>query len=658
MYFKRLSIKNKLLVLIVSTVSIIFIIIFFIFISTINDFSEDVSMQEAKRIAEYYANNVVQENLNTAFTTLRVISHGFVNYKELPISLRQKLVDDQLDKIIRSNSDFKCVFTEWENEAVINNADSKIRFGSTLLREGRLIKTIKNSTEEELATSDYYMLPKTTLQEQMKEPYMYAYEEGSEELLMTTLAVPIIKDGKFIGMSGIDILLENIDNDLSKVHPYEKGYLLLFSNAGVVVSHPNKSFIGKNITEVMPNLEEKFHIKKLLQEGNQFSFTGTDEHRNLGKITTIFIPIQIGNDEKKWSLGVVMPNDMIFAKTTKIKFISVTIFIVALLILSALIWVIATNISKAISTIITRLSQIFNLDFTEDGTVKSNYEIDIINEYLNHLNDYETHLISNLVTQGNLITESATKMVEIDSSSKKLSNQFKSCVTISNDTIQELSKNINYISQSAKNMNNSIREISRNTVQSSEYVDIANKSAQTAGTVITAFEKSSAEIGNIIKTITSIAEQTNLLALNATIEAARAGESGKGFAVVANEVKELARGSAKATEEINGLITTIQSNSNRVSEVIKEIISVTTKMNEITNTISTSVEQQTVLTSEILQQLNKIYEGTHLISDENDEVIKNLTNYIKVSEDLTDCANHLYKLAKDLYVDLKDFKKE
>ena len=85
-------------------------------------------------------------------------------------------------------------------------------------------------------------------------------------------------------------------------------------------------------------------------------------------------------------------------------------------------------------------------------------------------------------------------------------------------------------------------------------VDVADATNQT----VQKLGDSSVEIGNVIKVITSIAEQTNLLALNATIEAARAGEAGKGFAVVANEVKELAKETAKATEEISQKIEAIQ----------------------------------------------------------------------------------------------------
>jgi methyl-accepting chemotaxis protein len=117
-----------------------------------------------------------------------------------------------------------------------------------------------------------------------------------------------------------------------------------------------------------------------------------------------------------------------------------------------------------------------------------------------------------------------------------------------------------------------------------------------------------------VKVITSIAQQTNLLALNATIEAARAGEAGKGFAVVANEVKELARQTARATEEIGSKIAGVQSDTETAVKSIQEISSVIQKINEIATTIAGAVEEQNAATGEISRNVGEAARGTAEVS--------------------------------------------
>jgi methyl-accepting chemotaxis protein len=121
--------------------------------------------------------------------------------------------------------------------------------------------------------------------------------------------------------------------------------------------------------------------------------------------------------------------------------------------------------------------------------------------------------------------------------------------------------------------------------------------------VVRSLGDSSAKIGQVLKVITTIAQQTNLLALNATIEAARAGDAGTDFAVVANEVKELAKETAKATEDIGRRIEAIQSNANNAVDAIGKIGAVIDQTHDISNTIAGAVEEQTAVTNEIARSM-------------------------------------------------------
>ena len=175
---------------------------------------------------------------------------------------------------------------------------------------------------------------------------------------------------------------------------------------------------------------------------------------------------------------------------------------------------------------------------------------------------------------------------------------------------EQVSKNVQTVATGVEEMNSSIREIAKNATESARVAGQAVSAADTANKTISKLGESSSEIGKVIKVITSIAEQTNLLALNATIEAARAGEAGKGFAVVANEVKELAKETAKATEDIGHKIEAIQADTRGAVDSIQQIGKVIAQINDISNTIASAVEEQTATANEMSRNVGEAAKGT------------------------------------------------
>ena len=191
----------------------------------------------------------------------------------------------------------------------------------------------------------------------------------------------------------------------------------------------------------------------------------------------------------------------------------------------------------------------------------------------------------------------------------------------------------------------SIKEIAKNATDAARVADEAVSIAEGTNTTISSLGTSSAEIGKVIKVITGIAQQTNLLALNATIEAARAGDAGRGFAVVANEVKELAKETGRATEDIGQKIEAIQVDVKGAIEGIARISEVIHHISQVQGSIASAVEEQTITTNEMGRR----------VADAAKEVAGNIGGVAEAAkstnagvDSMRQAATDLAKLAADL----------
>jgi methyl-accepting chemotaxis protein len=211
------------------------------------------------------------------------------------------------------------------------------------------------------------------------------------------------------------------------------------------------------------------------------------------------------------------------------------------------------------------------------------------------------------------------------------------------------------VASAIEEMGASVREIARSTSDATRVAGDAVALATKTNAAVAALADSGREIGKVTRVITAIAQQTKLLALNATIEAARAGGAGKGFAVVANEVKELAKGTAEATEEIGRRIDAIQNDTARATEAIATISKIIGEIAALQGTIAAAVEEQTATSAEIGRSVSSVAEGTSSIASTVAGVATSASRTTNAARETATAAKDLSKIATGLRTVVETF---
>src|SRR5208337_4863225 len=263
------------------------------------------------------------------------------------------------------------------------------------------------------------------------------------------------------------------------------------------------------------------------------------------------------------------------------------------------------------------------------------------------------------LTRDDLKVQSRDELGDLTTASQQItanSEETSAQANVVSTSAQQVSQNLQTVATGAEEMGASIKEIAKNASEAAKVATSAVKVAETTTATVSKLGDSSTEIGQVIKVITSIAQQTNLLALNATIEAARAGEAGKGFAVVANEVKELAKETAKATEDISRKIEAIQTDTKAAVGAIGTISEVINQINGISNTIATAVEEQNATTNEMARNVSEAAKGSGEITSNISGVAEAAQGTTQGAADTQKAAAELAKMATELHGLVEQFK--
>lgn len=270
---------------------------------------------------------------------------------------------------------------------------------------------------------------------------------------------------------------------------------------------------------------------------------------------------------------------------------------------------------------VSRKDEIGDLGQATNKTIQSlNDMLATITKSVENLASFSTELSATSTQMAKNVEEMNAQSQTVASSSEQAASNLKNISAAAD----EMSASVNRVAAAIEEMGASIGEISRNCQQESKVAADANVAAKDTKALMEKLQSSTSQIVKVLDIINDIADRTNLLALNATIEAASAGEAGKGFAVVANEVKDLSKQTARATEEIAQHVKEMENDTSASAGAIQDIAGVIEEVDSISRTIASSVEEQSATINEIAKSLGNAGQAATFVAENVQEAAERI----------------------------------
>lgn len=509
--------------------------------------TQSIKASRAQAISEAKIHAAQSEaEIENALDAVRTMAHILTAAKDsrTGMTLSREDVIWMLQTMLENNPNFLAVYTLWEPDAFdqmdivfagTKQHDQTGHFVPYVFRDNNeMVKVIPQSeyqnataNEKGIWHGEVYLKPREFKREYITNPHNH--QIGDREVFLTSMAVPIIVEGRFLGVAGVDVSLETFQQRADELASRDQGIkLALISNNGTiagVTGHPE--LVGQHFSKFDDDFSEDL---KFIQQGKEA------EIEDDGKLELI-TPIFFGGTETPWASHLSVPMSVITAEATMMMWKMVGLGLICLLVALVLLWVTAGGLAKPIIEAILNLSKGANRF---------------------------SAIASEVACSSQQIAEGA--------------NEQASSFEQTSGALEEMSSMTGQNADNASTCNSMMGQTKQTVIDGG----VAVKEMSGAMSQINI---SSEETRRIIKTIEEIAFQTNLLALNAAVEAARAGDAGRGFAVVADEVRSLAQRAAEAAKDtsqlIQGTVDRIKGGTRIVQELETNFRSITQGTDEV-----------------------------------------------------------------------------
>ena len=632
--FRSLSLRAQMLLMLVGVVVAGLGLTLAVLMQQTARLEEKAALHYAQALAER-SGEAAAQGLRQAFTTAQNLASALQTLQQTGMEGAEKrsLGTAILGTVLEQNPQLNGVWTGWEPDAFdhddaafANTAhhDGTGRFVPYFSRNGANGSITQDVLEgyEQAGVGDYYLKARTSRSNTLVEPYTYEFQ--GRQLMMTSLAVPIVQGGQFLGVAGTDMSLADLQQQVQAIRLYDSGYASFFSQTGTYVGDRDADRVGKKADAAALGMDaaEFAAQQQALKDGKPYVAQIDDPRLGMAAVY-VQVPIRFEGLGTAWALAAVVPTQEVLKGLHSLQWLALGLALASIAITClVLAWGLDRLVLRPLGgeprNAVALAQRVAAGDLSQPIAVRAGDNSSLM-YHLQHMQEGLQRVVRQVREGAHGV---ATASAEIALGNQDLSGRTESQASALEQTAASMEEVGSTVQHNADNA----RDASSLAQQAA---DVASQGGVAVAQVVTAMHDirtSSHRIADIIAVIDSIAFQTNILALNAAVEAARAGEQGRGFAVVAAEVRVLAGRSGEAAKEIRELIgTSVAQVAQGVSQVdtakvtIEQVVQAIERANTLVREISNASQEQSsgiAQVSEAVAQMDHVTQQNAALVEE------------------------------------------